>query len=34
MNAQREDLLARIRGLHELWQRGVADLTLEQVNHV
>lgn len=28
------DLLARIRGLHALWQRGVADLTVEQVNHV
>ena len=29
-----EDLLARIRGMHALWQRGVADLTLAQVNHV
>lgn len=28
------DLLARIRGLHGLWERGVADLTAEQVNHV
>ncbi len=28
------DLLARVRGLHLLWQRGVADLTAEQVNHV
>jgi len=28
------DLLARVRGLHALWQRGVADLTVEQVNHV
>ena len=28
------DLLARIRGLHALWQRGVADLTTEQANHV
>ena len=28
------DLLARIRGLHVLWQRGVADVTIEQANHV
>ena len=28
------DLLARVRGLHALWDRGVADLTAEQVNHV
>lgn len=28
------DLLRRIAGLHALWQRGVADLTVEQVNHV
>lgn len=31
---QRDDLLARIRGLHGLWQRAVADLTVEQANHV
>ena len=29
-----DDLLARIRGMHALWHRGVADLTLAQVNHV
>lgn len=28
------DLLQRVAGLHGLWQRGVADLTVEQVNHV
>lgn len=28
------DLLARIRGMHALWLRGVADLTVDQVNHV
>ena len=28
------DLLARVRGLHELWQRGVADLDSAKVNHV
>lgn len=28
------DLLARVRGLHALWQRGVADLTVQQANHV
>ena len=28
------DLLARLRALHALWQRGVADLTVAQVNHV
>ena len=28
------DLLARVRGMHALWQRGVADLTADQVNHV
>ena len=28
------DLPARIRGMHALWQRGVADLTVEQANHV
>ncbi|HET8570220.1 MAG TPA: hypothetical protein VFM93_14665 [Candidatus Limnocylindria bacterium] len=28
------DLLARIRGVHALWQRGVADLTPAHVNHV
>src|SRR5688500_15419415 len=28
------DLLARIRGMHALWQRGVADLTAVQANHV
>lgn len=28
------DLLARVRALHALWQRGVADLNVEQVNHV
>lgn len=31
---ERDDLLARIRGMHALWNRGVADLTVEQVNHV
>ena len=28
------DLLARVRGMHALWQRGVADLSAEQANHV
>lgn len=28
------DLLARVRGLHALWQRAVADLGPDQVNHV
>lgn len=28
------DLLARVRGLHALWQRGVADLDTSKVNHV
>ena len=28
------DLAQRVRALHGLWERGVADLTLEQVNHV
>lgn len=28
------DMLQRLRALHGLWDRGVADLTLEQVNHV
>lgn len=28
------DLLARLRALHALWERGVADLTADQVNHV
>lgn len=28
------DTLQRLRALHMLWDRGVADLTLEQVNHV
>jgi hypothetical protein len=28
------DLLQRIAGLHGLWQRGVADLTVDHVNHV
>lgn len=28
------DLLARVRGLHRLWQRGVADLDAAKVNHV
>jgi hypothetical protein len=32
--ATRHDLLARIRGMHALWQRGVADLGVDQVNHV
>jgi len=27
------DLVQRLRALHMLWDRGVADLTLEQVNH-
>ncbi len=27
------DTLQRLRALHMLWDRGVADLTLEQVNH-
>lgn len=31
---QRDDLLARVRALHGLWERGVADLTVEQINHV
>ncbi|MGH2499196.1 MAG: hypothetical protein ACRDF0_03775 [Candidatus Limnocylindria bacterium] len=30
----RDDVLARVRGLHRLWQRGVADLTPAHVNHV
>jgi hypothetical protein len=34
VSAARDDLLARVRGMHALWQRGVADLTVEQVNHV
>ena len=28
------DLAQRVRALHGLWDRGVADLTLEQLNHV
>lgn len=28
------DTLQRLRALHGLWDRGVADLTVEQVNHV
>lgn len=28
------DLAKRVRALHALWDRGVADLTVEQVNHV
>ncbi len=28
------DTLQRLRALHMLWDRGTADLTLEQVNHV
>ncbi|HEX4744276.1 MAG TPA: hypothetical protein VFW12_06355 [Candidatus Limnocylindria bacterium] len=28
------DVLARVRALHTLWQRGVADLSAEQANHV
>jgi len=28
------DTLQRLRALHGLWDRGVADLTLDQVNHV
>lgn len=28
------DLLARVRGMHALWNRGVADLSPEQINHV
>lgn len=30
----RDDLLARVRGMHALWERGVADLTADQINHV
>ena len=28
------DLVARVRGLHALWQRGVADLDVPKANHV
>lgn len=28
------DTLQRLRALHGLWDRGIADLSLEQVNHV
>ena len=28
------DLVARVRGMHALWQRGVADLDTAKVNHV
>jgi hypothetical protein len=29
----RESLVRRVAGAHTLWQQGVSDLTLEQVNH-
>jgi len=30
----REALIARVRAMHGMWTRGVADLTVAQVNHV
>jgi len=30
----REALIARVRAMHRMWTRGVADLTVAQVNHV
>ncbi|HUQ17789.1 MAG TPA: hypothetical protein VM070_08375 [Candidatus Saccharimonadales bacterium] len=34
MTTWREGLIARIRAMHWMWARGVADLSVAQVNHV
>lgn len=34
MTSWREGLIARVGAMHRMWTRGVADLTVAQVNHV
>lgn len=34
MTFWRESLIARVGAMHRMWTRGVADLTVAQVNHV